>query len=167
MCLPQPGLEPQSHEWESITLSTTLPKQTTIDRQHEPNFFSSKYIHQSLQSFGRLGHAILLSKLEYYGLHDNANKFLKNYLSDRDQHVQLGYFKSQYENISCGIPQGSVWVLFYSILSLMIFHRPKKIDFVMHADDTTLVSTLETFGSTCNVKEIERNINIEIFKVST
>ena len=43
----------------------------------------------------------------------------------------------------------------------------KNFDFVMYADDTTLVSTLETFGCTCNVKEIERNINIEISKVTT
>ena len=37
----------------------------------------------------------------------------------------------------------------------------------MYADDTTLVSTLENFGRTCNVKEIERNMNIEISKVTT
>ena len=37
----------------------------------------------------------------------------------------------------------------------------------MYADDTALVSTLETFGRTCNVKEIERNINIKISKVTT
>ena len=37
----------------------------------------------------------------------------------------------------------------------------------MYADDTALVSTLETFGRTCNVKEIERNINIKISKVAT
>ena len=37
----------------------------------------------------------------------------------------------------------------------------------MYADDTTLVSMLETFGRTCNVKEIERNINVEISKVKT
>ena len=43
----------------------------------------------------------------------------------------------------------------------------KSFDFVMYADDTTLVSTLETFGRTCNVKEIEHNINIEISKVTT
>ena len=43
----------------------------------------------------------------------------------------------------------------------------KNFDFVMYTDDTTLVSTLETFGRTCNVKEIERNINIEISKVTT
>ena len=43
----------------------------------------------------------------------------------------------------------------------------KKFDFIMYADDTTLVSTLEDFGRTCNVKEIERNINIKISKVTT
>ena len=42
----------------------------------------------------------------------------------------------------------------------------KKFDFIMYADDTTLVSTLNNFGRTCNVKEIERNINIEISKVT-
>ena len=41
----------------------------------------------------------------------------------------------------------------------------KNFDFVMYADDTTL--DIETFGRTCNVKEIERNINIEISKVTT
>ena len=40
----------------------------------------------------------------------------------------------------------------------------KNFDFVMYADDTTLVSMFETFGRTCNVKETERKINIEISK---
>ena len=42
-----------------------------------------------------------------------------------------------------------------------------KFDFIMYADDTNLVSTLENFERTCNVKEIERNVNIEISKVTT
>ena len=37
----------------------------------------------------------------------------------------------------------------------------------MFVDDTTLVSTFETFGRTCNVKEIESNINVKISKVTT
>ena len=56
------------------------------------------------------------------------------------------------------------------LLNVVINDLPSatnNFDFVMYADDTTLVSTLETFGRTCNIKEIERNINIEISKVTT
>ena len=119
------------------------------------------------KAFDCLHHAILLSKLKYYELNDNAIKLLKKYLSDRDQYVQLGNFKSQYHNISYGIPQGSVMgPLLFNIVINDLPSATKNFDFVMYADDTTLVSTLETFGRTCNVKEIERNINIEISKVT-
>ena len=39
------------------------------------------------KAFDCLDHAILLSKLKYYGLNGNDIKLLKNYLSDRDQYV--------------------------------------------------------------------------------
>ena len=60
------------------------------------------------KAFDCLDHNILLSKLKFYGLNDNAIKLLKNYLSDRNQYVQLGNTKSQLHGISRGIPQGSV-----------------------------------------------------------
>ena len=82
--------------------------------------------------------------------------------------MQSGNFKSQYHNISCGIPQGSVMgPLLFNIVINDLPSATKSFDFVMYADDTTLVSTLKTFRRTCNVKEIERNINIEIFKVTS
>ena len=37
----------------------------------------------------------------------------------------------------------------------------------MYADDTTLFSTLENFGVRNNAKEIEQNINKEIYKITT
>ena len=80
--------------------------------------------------------------------------------------MQLENFKSQYHNISCRIPQGSVkGPLLFKIVINDLPSATKKFDFIMYVDDTTLVSTLENFGFTCNVKEIERNINIEISKV--
>ena len=42
------------------------------------------------KAFDCLDHNILLSKLKFYGLNDNAIKLQKNYLSDRDLYVQLG-----------------------------------------------------------------------------
>jgi len=39
-------------------------------------------------------------------------------------------------------------------------------EIVMYADDTTLVSNLETFGNMNNVTIIENNINGEIIKIT-
>ena len=64
---------------------------------------------------------ILLSKLRFYGLSDDALSLLKKYLASRDQYVQLGSIKSECHAISCGIPQGSViGSLYCSILLLTI-----------------------------------------------
>ena len=60
------------------------------------------------KAFDCLNHDILLSKLRFYGLSDDALSLLKNYLTSRDQYVQLGNIKSECHAISCGIPQGSV-----------------------------------------------------------
>ena len=151
--------------------STELAALELMDRNIDnmnQNFSPINIYIDLCKAFDCLDHAILLSKLKYYGLNVNAIKLLKNYLSDRDQYVQLGNFKSQYHNISCGIPQGSVMgPLLFNIVINDLHSATKSFDFVMYADDTTLVSTLETFGRTCNVKEIERNINIEISKVTT
>ena len=120
------------------------------------------------KAFDCLDNNILLSKLKFYGLNDNAIKLLKNYLSDRNQYVQLGNTKSQLHGISRGIPQGSVMgPLLFNIVINDLNAATKKFDLIMYADDTTLISTLETFGNTNRPTEIENNISDEISKITT
>ena len=75
------------------------------------------------KAFDGLDLNILLLKLKFYGLNDNAISLLKNYLSDRDPYVQLGNTKSQLHGISCGIPQGSLMdpllLLFMILMQLL------------------------------------------------
>ena len=148
--------------------STELAALELMDRNIDSmnQNFSPVNIYADLsKAFDCLDHAILLNKLKYYGVNDNAIKSLKKYLSDRDQYMQLVNFKSQIYNILCGIPQGSVMgPLLFNIVINDLSSAMNTFDFIMYADDTTLVSTLENFGRTCNVMEIERNINIEISK---
>ena len=57
--------------------------------------------------------------------------------------------------------------LLFNILINDLNAATKKIDLIMYADDTTLVSTLDTFGNTNRLTEIENNISNETSKITT
>ena len=68
-------------------------------------------------------HDLLLLRLKYYGLSENALKLTKSYLTNRKQCVKLGSIKSDFEAILKGVPQGSILgpVLFIIFIN-DIFH---------------------------------------------
>ena len=55
-----------------------------------------------------VSHDILLSKLEHYGIRGDAHTLIKSYLSDRKQFVSVGGSISGLNDITIGVPQGSV-----------------------------------------------------------
>ena len=119
------------------------------------------------KSFDSLNHIILLSKLKFHGIQQDALYLLKSYLSNRSQYVQLDNVKSSHHAILCGIPQGSVLrPLLFNIFINDIIKALSKFDFILCADDTTLVSTLENLGTLSNIAELEYAINCEISKIS-
>ena len=82
--------------------------------------------------------------------------------------MQLGNTKSQLHGISIGIPQGSVMgPLLFNIVINDLNAATHKFNLIMYADDTTLISTPETFGNTNRYTEIENNISNEISKITT
>ena len=120
------------------------------------------------KAFDSLNHIILLSRLKFYGIQQDALCLLKSYLTNRSQYVQLNNVKSSHHTVLCGIPQGSVLgPLMFNIFINDIIKASSKFDFILYADDTTLVSTLENFGTLNNVAELENAINCEISKISS
>ena len=66
-------------------------------------------VYQDLsKTFDSLNYNVLLSKLNFYGIDQQALFLLKCYLYDRNQYVQINNIKSSYHTVLCGIPQGSV-----------------------------------------------------------
>ena len=117
------------------------------------------------KAFDSLNHKILLSKLKYYGFQNESLTLLDSYLHGRRQFVQLDNCVSDNYDVHCGIPQGSVLgPLLFNIFINDITKIQSLFDFIMYADDTTLVSSLETFGNLNNKLMIENKLTSEIEK---
>ena len=98
------------------------------------------------KAFDTLNHAILLSKLKYYGLDDNAVAWFRSYLSNRKQYVQIDDVKSSVKNIETGVPQGStLGPLLFIIYMNDISESSNLLKSTLFADDTTLNTVLSLF----------------------
>ena len=78
---------------------------------------------------------------KYVGICGNALKSIKSYFSNRTQRVQIDNVLSDFANIICGVPQGSVlgplkFCLYLLPLSAILRYR--NIGYHVYADDTQL-----------------------------
>ena len=60
------------------------------------------------KAFDTVDHRIILDKLEYNGIRGVANDWFASYLSNRRQFVSLFGTNSDYQTVTCRVPQGSV-----------------------------------------------------------
>ena len=65
-----------------------------------------------------------------------------------------------------GVPQGSILEpLLFNISTYDIIESSTKVNFIMYADDTTLNSTLKSFGDVTNLERLQHNISTELNNV--
>ena len=70
-----------------------------------------------------LNHDVLVAILKYIGFDNNASSLVSSFLSDRAQRVVLDGQKSDLQNISNGVPQGSILgpLLFITVIHQIFF----------------------------------------------
>ena len=95
------------------------------------------------KAFDTVNHSILLKKLELHGITDRNHVWLKSYLSNRRQFVQINEKeKTSLETISCGAPQGSILGTLLFLLYVNDLKNASNIlDPIMFADDSNLFFT--------------------------
>ena len=99
----QYGFRP-NHSTEQATLELTDRIISAMDNNDVP---IGIFLDLS-KAFDTIDHAILLKKLENYGIDGIPLKLLKNYLTNRKQYVRLHEVNSNLLPINTGVPQGSI-----------------------------------------------------------
>ena len=119
------------------------------------------------EAFDTLDHSILINKLKYYGIQGCALDLIKNYLSNRQQCVEINNIKSSFINLSTEVTQGSILGPLLFIIYINDFPKASKIfKSVIYADDATLIANLSDFKHH-NYHTFNNNmINIELQKFS-
>lgn len=115
------------------------------------------------KAFDTVNHKILLAKLEYYGISGLALSWFNSYLTNRKQFTVLtDNVQSDYSNIVCGVPQGSI--LGPLLFLIYINDLPNNSDIlntIIFADDTNLFHSHHDLNSLINI------VNTELEKFSS
>ena len=93
------------------------------------------------KAFDTVDHAIMLKKLECYGIRGHANMFFRSYLTNRRQFTVVNGVQSDIDIVKCVVPQGSVLGPFFLLLYIKDIYRAVVCNAVrLFADDTSLLS---------------------------
>ncbi len=89
-------------------------------------------------AFDTVDHNILLERLEnWVGLSGMALKWFRSYLEGRGYYVSIGEHKSKWTSMTCGVPQGGLYML-----PLSQIMRKNQIAYHSYADDTQIYLAL-------------------------
>ena len=115
-------------------------------------------------AFDTVSHDILLAKLKVYGFDDKSLKWMKSYLQDRTQYVQVDEMKLKIQVTNIGTPQGSRLspILFLCLMADMeLWTEDSKLS--NFADDTQSIIIKDNVEDAVETTKVESRKIIDFF----
>ena len=114
------------------------------------------------KAFDTVDHSILLRKLELYGITDRNYAWIKSYLSNRLQYIQIDEnSRTEFCVVKCGVPQGSILgPLLFLLYVNDLKNASSVLDPIMFADDTNL------FHTHSNMQKLFSTMNDELASIN-
>ena len=110
-----------------------------ISNSFENNLLTLGVFIDLSKAFDTVDHKILISKLNHYGIKGKTLTWFRDYLKYRSQCVSLVSDNSDFKEINCGVPQGSILgPLLFLLYINDIYNSSENLKFVLFADDTNL-----------------------------
>ena len=147
-----------------LALTSYLDKLTEVLDKNE--FVVSLFIDLS-KAFDTIDHSLLLQKLYNYGIRGISHDFVKSYLTNRSQYVEIQGGSSNSLSITCGVPQGSILgpILFLVYINDLC-KCTKLLKLFLFADDTTILFSLKDINELIKVMNKELEIITDWFKLN-
>ena len=135
------------------------------DQIHESfendNYTLGLFIHL-FKAFDTIDYAMLLKKLENYGIKDTNNAWFRSYSTNRKQYIQItNDSKSDLRNTTCGVPLGSILgPLVFLVYVNYLPSSSKILNPIIFADDTNL------FYEHKNIIKLFAKVNEELMNIN-
>ncbi len=110
-----------------------------VQTYREQNNFTISVLLDLSKAFDTIDHDILIRKLDHYGVRGLPLEWFRSYLTGRTQYVTYKNKISDFQNITCGVPQGSVLgPLLFIIYTNDLPNSMNTSQCILFADDTTV-----------------------------
>jgi hypothetical protein len=128
-----------------------------IKSQNSKGLYTGMIMLDLQKAFDTVDHNILCDKLKAMGV--ASVEWFYSYLTGRRQMVNVNGAESEYLNITCGVPQGSILgpLLFLCYVNDMSISISEKCKLILYADDSAILfshKNLDVIGSTLS-RELE------------
>jgi hypothetical protein len=105
------------------------------------------------KAYDAVPHKRLHNKLASYGIHEQLIAWIDNFLSNRVQQVGVNGERSEWHNVTSGIPQGSVLVPLLFVIFINDLPETVNSDAYLFADDTKIFKIIKSSDDSTILQE--------------